>query len=187
MDKSKIHKEVLFPGIVLYSNVLDDITKLEEKLFSNFDAKPWHHDTWPDMRNPGNLSRSYYEYILYKQDKFGAEILEDISPLDELLKEYCAEYDVELWDYERSRAMIYDPGCFFDAHKDDTLQVYRRVSTVFYINDDYEGGEISFPFLNITIKPKANQFLIFPSAYLFVHKIDEVKKSRRLAIVGFAQ
>lgn len=181
-----MHKD-LFPGIRLYEDSLKNIESLKNKLLSNFEEKPWHHDTWPDLRNPGNLSRSYYEYILYRQDKFGTEILDDIEPLNDLLKEYCKDYDVELWDYERSRAMIYDPGCFFDAHKDDTLKVYRRVSTVFYINDDYEGGEISFPFLNITIKPKANQFLIFPSAYLFVHKIEEVKKSRRLAIVGFAQ
>lgn len=180
-------KEILFPGINLYSNVLKDVDSLKNKLFDNFNQKQWHHDTWPDFRNPGNLSRSYYEYVLYNQDKFGKEILEDIEPLNEILKDYCLEYDVELWDYERNRAMIYDPGCFFDAHKDDTLKVYRRVSTVFYINDDYEGGEISFPFLNITIKPKANQLLIFPSAYLFVHSISEVKKSRRLAIVGFAQ
>lgn len=177
----------LFPGIRLYEDSLENIELLKNQLLSNFEENPWRHDTWPDMRNPGNLTRSYYEYPLHTEDNFGSNILDHIKPLDELLKEYCTDYNVELWDYETSRAMLYEPGCFFDAHKDDTLKVYRRVSTVFYVNDDYEGGEISFPFLNISIKPKANQFLIFPSAYLFVHKIEEVKKSRRLAIVGFAQ
>jgi hypothetical protein len=177
----------IFPGIVIYDNVIDNSNILKEKLLNNFNKKPWHLDEWPDFKNPGNLSRSYYEYQLYDKDKFGKEILEIINPTKALLQEYCKHYDVELWDHDRDRAMIYEPGCFFGQHKDDTLKVYRRVSTVYYVNDDYDGGEITFPYINITIKPKANQFLIFPSSYLFMHSVSKVEKFRRLAIVGFAQ
>jgi Rps23 Pro-64 3,4-dihydroxylase Tpa1-like proline 4-hydroxylase len=83
--------------------------------------------------------------------------------------------------------MAYEPGCFFGAHKDDMLTLYRRVSTVYYVNDGYSGGEIYFPLINLTVKPEKNQFLIFPSAYLFVHQVSEVSDDTRFAVVGFAQ
>jgi hypothetical protein len=58
---------------------------------------------------------------------------------------------------------------------------------VLYINDDYSGGEVFFPLINLRIKPKKNEFLIFPSAYLFVHEVSEVQDSNRFVIVGFGK
>ena len=40
---------------------------------------------------------------------------------------------------------------------------YRTYSAIFYINDDYEGGEIYFPNWDIEIKPKTGSLVIFPS------------------------
>jgi hypothetical protein len=111
----------------------------------------WKHDTWPDHRNPGKLSRSYHQYVLFKNDDFAVSVLDKIKKLDEVLLDYCKKYDVELLEHETPRAMIYEPGCFFGAHKDDTFSHPRRVSTVLYINDDYAGGEIFFPLIIISL------------------------------------
>lgn len=182
-----MHKTEIFPGIVLYRDILEDPDSLYKEIESNFLLGNWKHDTHPDHRNPGKLSRSYFEYVLTKNNDGASSILDKMNPLDEALKEYCKDYDVELFKYESPRAMAYEPGCFFGAHKDDMLTVYRRVSTVYYVNDGYSGGEIYFPLINITVKPEKNQFLIFPSAYLFVHQVSEVMDKTRFAIVGFAQ
>ena len=39
------------------------------------------------------------------------------------------------------------------------------LSLVGALNDDYEGGEIEFPRFNLKYKPKANELLLFPSGY----------------------
>jgi len=38
-----------------------------------------------------------------------------------------------------------------------------------YMNDDYEGGELWFPYLDITYKPEKGDIVLFPSTYIFAH------------------
>jgi hypothetical protein len=45
-------------------------------------------------------------------------------------------------------------------------------TTVTYLNDNYEGGEINFPNDNITIKPKAGSLIMFPAST--VHEVKPV-------------
>lgn len=69
----------------------------------------------------------------------------------------------------------YETGQFLDLHHDypyDPRQInyYKyggdRVGTgVFYLNDDFEGGETYFPKLGVNIKPKAGSFLYFKQCY----------------------
>ena len=47
-------------------------------------------------------------------------------------------------------------------------------SLVCYLNEDYEGGEISFPKHNITIKPKKGSLIMFPSQDPFIHEVKNV-------------
>lgn len=182
-----MEEKELFPGVVLYSNVIDNIDELLADLQQSLGSEKWKHDTWPDHKNPGNLSRSYYEYILLRNDSFAVNVLDKIDKTNSILSSYCTKYGVELFKHEQLRVMAYEPGCFFGLHKDDSLDHYRRVSTVLYLNDDFSGGEIFFPLINLRIKPKKNEFLIFPSSYLFVHEVSEVQDANRFVIVGFAK
>jgi predicted 2-oxoglutarate/Fe(II)-dependent dioxygenase YbiX len=43
----------------------------------------------------------------------------------------------------------------------------------------YEGGEIYFPRLDWSYKPKANTLLVFPSNDKFVHGVTKVTKGER--------
>ena len=56
---------------------------------------------------------------------------------------------------------------------------YRTYSAIFYINDDYEGGEIYFPNWDIEIKPKTGSLVIFPSNEEYIHGVKEVKNLNR--------
>ena len=47
-------------------------------------------------------------------------------------------------------------------------------SLVLYLNEDYEGGEISFPDHNITIKPRKGSLIMFPSQTPFIHEVKPV-------------
>jgi|TARA_R110002153_G_scaffold103288_3_gene240394 hypothetical protein len=59
---------------------------------------------------------------------------------------------------------------------------YRTYSAIFYINDDYEGGEIYFPNWDIEIKPKTGSLVIFPSNEEYIHGVKEVKNLNRYSI-----
>ena len=59
---------------------------------------------------------------------------------------------------------------------------YRTYSGIFYINDDYEGGEIYFPQWDIAIKPEMGSQVIFPSTDDYFHGVKEVRNSKRYTI-----
>ena len=53
----------------------------------------------------------------------------------------------------------------------ENLTSCKRVfSMIVYLNDVHEGGETSFLYPNISIKPTQGSLVIFPSAFPFVHK-----------------
>lgn len=52
-------------------------------------------------------------------------------------------------------------------------------SLVAYVNDDYEGGEISFPNHNITVKPKAGSLIMFPSQEPYIHEVKPIVSGTR--------
>jgi len=52
---------------------------------------------------------------------------------------------------------------------------YRlNISALFYVNDNYEGGEIVFPRFNKVVKPKAGDLILFPSNGPYRHQVNEV-------------
>ena len=55
-------------------------------------------------------------------------------------------------------------------------------SSIFYINDDYEGGEIFFPEYNMKIKPKAGTFITWPSNAKYMHGVCEITDGYRYTI-----
>jgi predicted 2-oxoglutarate/Fe(II)-dependent dioxygenase YbiX len=55
----------------------------------------------------------------------------------------------------------------------------------FYLNDEYEGGEIEFSRFGLNVKPKANQAIFFPSNYVYNHTVHPVTSGTRYAVVGW--
>lgn len=98
---------------------------------------------------------------------------------------YIQEYHVPCSQKEDYEILKYGQGNFFIDHVDDGLFMTRKVSLVYYFNDDYEGGEIHFPRFNVTIKPKANQLILFPAAYIYNHNVNEVTNGTRYSMVNW--
>ena len=48
------------------------------------------------------------------------------------------------------------------------------LGTVFYLNDEYEGGELYFPLQNIEFKPKRGAAYFFPGDKNFIHGVKPV-------------
>ena len=65
-----------------------------------------------------------------------------------------------------------------DAGKPNAFPYYD-IASIFYINDDYEGGELYFPIQGIEFKPKARAAYFFPGDMNFIHGVRPVLKGTR--------
>lgn len=69
----------------------------------------------------------------------------------------------------------------------DRVGAVTDFSCVYYVNDDYEGGEIYMPILGMTIKPKANSLLLWSHVWHedMVHGVKPVLSGTRYMSQGF--
>jgi hypothetical protein len=71
-----------------------------------------------------------------------------------------------------------------DAGKPNDFPWYDLAS-LFYINDDYEGGELYFPHQDIQFKPKVGAAYFFPGDMNYIHGVTEVKSGIRYTVPFF--
>lgn len=82
---------------------------------------------------------------------------------------------------ENPNILKYVGGGALPPHEDHGSSS-RALSVLLYLNDDYEGGEINFFQSNITLKPKAGSILLFPSNFIYIHSVSEIKNGIRYAV-----
>ena len=63
----------------------------------------------------------------------------------------------------------------------------RDISILFYLSDDYTGGELEFTNLGLTIKPKKGMMIAFPSYHEFAHSVHPVKSGFRDSLVSWIE
>ena len=65
------------------------------------------------------------------------------------------------------------------------------MSCIYFINDDYEGGDLHFKYPNsddvTVIQKKRNRIIVWPSNFLYPHSVKEVTKGERYSVVAWAQ
>lgn len=71
-----------------------------------------------------------------------------------------------------------------DAGKPNDFPYYD-LSGLFYLNDDYEGGELYFPNQGIQFKPKPGAAYFFPGDKEFIHGVTEITSGIRYVIPFF--
>jgi predicted 2-oxoglutarate/Fe(II)-dependent dioxygenase YbiX len=64
----------------------------------------------------------------------------------------------------------------------------RHLSSLFYLNGDFEGGELRFPALDVEIRPEPGMLVAFPSRETHVHEVAPVTRGLRYSVpVWFTQ
>tara|TARA_R110002020_G_scaffold9522_2_gene37322 strand:+ start:5745 stop:6299 length:555 start_codon:yes stop_codon:yes gene_type:complete len=73
----------------------------------------------------------------------------------------------------------------YDWHTDHNTDYAPRTYTIILgLNDDYRGGELKIINDNVNIKLKKNQAVMFPSNFLFPHKVEPVLlKTRKVLVI----
>lgn len=116
--------------------------------------------------------------------------------IHEIHEEYLKPiYNTKLKNVEPPQFLRYDQTNHYDKHNDSEsfvdgeLQrvVNRDISLLLYLNDEYQGGEIEFTQLQITIKPKKGMLIAFPSYIEFEHKVHPVTSGTRYNIVSWIE
>lgn len=84
------------------------------------------------------------------------------------------------------------PGWELELHADcwSDLPTYtgypsRDISSVLYLTDNFEGGNLVFPDLDIEIEPKAGSAIYFPSDEDHMHLVTKVESGNRSTCTGF--
>lgn len=62
---------------------------------------------------------------------------------------------------------------------------YYDIASLFYLNDDYEGGEIYWPLQGVRIKPKRGAAYFFPGDMNYIHGVTEIKGNIRYTVPFF--
>lgn len=102
-------------------------------------------------------------------------------------------YNCEFDGYEPAQLLGYPVGGHYIKHNDSetfTNGKWKRVcdrdiSFIFYLNEEFGGGELEFEDLGLTIKPKRGMMVVFPSYYEFAHQVHPVTWGHRYSIVGW--
>lgn len=170
------------PGIHIYDNVWPDapdfFNKIEDESFWTNESErgiKWVREDYLDD-DTGKKSQTCW---LWNSE-------EVIDNLEDVIDSYLYHWNLGPRSREALRITKFTgPGEFFGSHSDDSFATPRTASMVFYLNDDYEGGELEFIHFGVKIKPKAGQLFMFPSGYSYEHKVHPILSGTRTTMVSF--
>lgn len=85
----------------------------------------------------------------------------------------------------------YSGGGYYHKHidyssqkgADGETQTIRVISSLVYLNDNYEGGEIDFPHQDFRLKPKAGTIIFFPSIFTHPHASLNISSGTKYSLV----
>lgn len=101
---------------------------------------------------------------------------------DDLYKKLWGNHFRSIKDtgYEVNR---YEKSEYYDMHIDELpgRKIDRIASFVLYLNDDFEGGDLVFPFCKFT--PKKGHAIIFPSNWMYPHKSEPIIEGTKYSVV----
>lgn len=160
-------------------NIIEGFLSQQEcdELFNHYNKKIWDA---PDPFVKTGFSVVESEALeFYNQDNLLSDIVKRIGL--HLSSHYKEE--IELKSLFHS---IMTPGAVNPLHWDNYVENGQDdISTLFYLNEDYVGGELHFPDQNQTIKPKAGMFIFFKGDENLMHEVKQIKEGNRNAFVGF--
>lgn len=171
-------------GIVIYRNQLpkelnipqrlENLMKIDrssayyqwrEALVGHQQKMPEYRDCW-DFKVEENFAK-YSEntkfndlYNIYHEVK---------TKIKNCVTEYCGPYNITMNYMESINFIKYQKNQHFHYHADHGFSYVCTVSSIAYLNDDYDGGELSFHSLDLKYQPNCGDVIVFPSAFIYAH------------------
>jgi hypothetical protein len=193
--------EVLNPanGVYIYKNTLNRelnlVQRLENAIEENKDKDPWFK--WSEAQvGDYQTMKDYRDCVDFKVRKDDVRMREiafksdlkniynDIDVrLQSCLQHYCSMYNIQMKYQEAVNFVKYGPGHHFGVHADHGFSYVCTVSTVMYLNDNFTGGGLHFPYLNYTYQPEEGDIVLFPSNFIYSHAALPVEEGVKYSAV----
>ena len=170
--------------IIIQQNVIPQ-ENLDEIMLLTYNTK--------DITNATIINKDKedgHETNLETRNTLWYNITEDIAQklekavADCFVQHVAPRYNCQFKSYEPVQFLGYPVGGHYKGHNDGesfNMEIRewerlmeRDVSFLFYLNDQYGGGELEFYDLGLTIKPKKGMMIAFPSYKDFAHKVHPV-------------
>ena len=107
--------------------------------------------------------------------------------INDLLEKYLKKYDslgyVQIKEDTGYMLLRYKTGDYVKKHVDTSSDQHRTLSCSLILNDDYQGGEISFFDGEVKLNLKKGDLLIFPSSFTYPHQVLPVTSGTRYSII----
>jgi predicted 2-oxoglutarate/Fe(II)-dependent dioxygenase YbiX len=85
------------------------------------------------------------------------------------------------------QVLRYGVGEEFREHVDEfpgpSVYGQRQLTALLYLNDDFEGGELTLPQQGLEYNPRAGSLLLFPSGFCFPHSSRPVRRGTKYSCV----
>lgn len=183
-----------FPGIIGYSNILnnsiDYIDNIENDIANNVYG-------WSKMLTGSELSKPEFYEEKRRGMNIGLSICATLSKnANDFQTKLTEATNIALSDYSSKYGywglvgegwvlLKYEKDDFFVTHTDSSRSYPRQVSTVYYVNDNYSGGELTFPYIDLTIKPMAGELIVFPSTNMFSHQAEKIIEGTKYSLANW--
>jgi hypothetical protein len=182
-----INKEELAPGVVLYKDVIpghhqlvpyiEQIAyagmaewKVEE--FQGNQVETMLFDYPSQFKDPNDFSVTFEERISLVTAGFLGVIENDYVTTNKLPQKA----------HDKLALVKYPTGSTFPlSETNDDM----ALTIMYYLNEDFAGGEIEFPKLGIKYQPKENQAIIFPQAEGFEYSVSTLTEGIKYAIITY--
>lgn len=114
--------------------------------------------------------------------------------LTNYIKKYCTEFNLDpnkvVNKVNEITILKYQDDGHYHWHHDHNIFAPRTLSLVYLANNDYEGGELMFKTSKtedvFKIDKFANRLIIWPSNFMYPHKVNPVTKGTRFSVVCWA-
>lgn len=194
---------ILDLGLVYYKGVIPEPQKLID-LIENLNARFLSNEHVDDTKtivrdwtpwSYGEMIFNYQKFFpeaadISDSDYYSKEMKEIADILYGSLNRAFAHYSQILYPFAgkniKSREysihlLKYGIGGHLPAHQDQGISS-RVLSSVMYLNDNYEGGEIEFLNSGVKIRPEAGSIIFFPSNFLYIHEVYPITSGFRYSM-----
>jgi hypothetical protein len=154
------------------------LSEEEHKILLEYakNAQSWKEQPWKAITIE---SENLPEYVL--------EILNKVFKI--VYYKSITRYNVAINPFHKSALHIvkFVEGFHLGPHVDTLSSEGNHIASVYYLNDDYTGGEINFPDHKLKIKPKPNSLIIFPGNENYLHEVRKIVGNDRYSSAMWLQ
>jgi hypothetical protein len=172
--------------IFFYPDVMD--AKTCEWIINRYETTAeWQQSTFYNgAENTGTSQVAMDEYWIGSQLPYYKDIKESF---EYCVSDYIGVHDkIKSKDFTDFRINRYGQGGFMKQHIDGIhhshgqKQGYPHLTSLLFLNDDYEGGEFVICG-DKQIEKKQGSAIVFPSNFMYPHEVKEVTEGKRFSVM----